>query len=54
VGQKKVLSGGLHPIVIPARLATTDDLRDLLVCLKRDAGARQTERRIVLEQIPTQ
>ena len=45
---------GVFDFQLRARLASTDDLRDLLVCLKRDAGARQTESRIVLEQIPTQ
>ena len=42
---------GVFDFRLRAHLASTRDLRDLLVCLKRDGGANQTETRLVLEQV---
>ena len=38
---------------IRARVATTDDLNELLNRMRTDGGVRQTDSRLVLEQLPT-
>lgn len=38
---------------IRARVATAEDLNDLLTTMRTEAGVRQTDSRLVLEQIPT-
>jgi len=37
---------------VRARVASTDDLNQLLNVMREDAGVRQTDSRLVLEQIP--
>ena len=36
---------------VRARLSSTDDLNDLLIRMQNEAGVRQTDSRLVLEQI---
>lgn len=38
---------------VRARLASTEDLNDLLTRLRTNGGVRQTDSRLVLEQLPT-
>lgn len=38
---------------VRARVATTDDLNDLLTAFRVSGGVRQTDSRLILEQVPT-